>query len=78
MTHTQRRAYQDAYSKAYRAYKRAGWSVYSCRAFGRRAGSDAAALVADMDQRVKEAFSFPIQELRRRMLANIEKVSESL
>ena len=78
MTHAQRRAYQDAYSKAYRAYKRAGWSVYSCRVFGRRAGADAAAFVAEMDQRVKEAFSFPVQELRRMMTANIEKVSESL
>lgn len=46
MTQAQRRAYQDAYSKAYRAYKRAGWSVYSCRVFGRRAGKLAAGYTA--------------------------------
>lgn len=78
MTHAQRRAYQDAYSKAYRAYKRAGWSVYSCRVFGRRAGADAAAFVAEMDQRITTAFSFPVQEIRRLMAANIEKVSDTL
>ena len=77
MTHAQRRAYQDAYSKAYRAYKRAGWSVYSCRVFARVAGNNAADLVP-MTEREFERLRAAVDSARRMMTANIEKVSESL
>lgn len=77
MTHAQRRAYQDAYSKAYRAYKRAGWSVYSCRVFARVAGNNAADLVP-MTERELEQLRAAVNNSRRLMAANIEKVSDSL